>query len=152
MSNRAPKCQKNTAARHKSYGLLQPLEPAYSPWKSIAMDFITDIPVSDDWDQHWLIIDRFTKMANFIPLKKKNKKAEDLAKVFTPEIWKLNGTSAAIISDRDSRFRSKFWKSLLTTVGIRPRMSTTFHPQTDCQTEQVNQTIETFLRSFVNIQ
>jgi hypothetical protein len=70
-----PNCQKNKAMRHKSYGLLQPLELAYSPWKSIAMDCITDLPLSEGCAQLWVIIDRFTKMAHFIPLKKKNKKA-----------------------------------------------------------------------------
>jgi hypothetical protein len=78
-----PECQKKNAARHKSYGLLQPLEPGYCPWKSIAMDFITDLPLSEGCDQLWVMIDRFTKMAHFIPLKKQNKKVEDLAKVFT---------------------------------------------------------------------
>jgi hypothetical protein len=103
-----PEYQMNKAARHKSYGLLQPVEPAYSPWKSIAMDFITDLPLSEGCDQLWVIIDRFTKMAYFIPLKTKNKKAEDLAEGFTRDIWKLYGIPADIISDRASRFTSKF--------------------------------------------
>jgi hypothetical protein len=97
-----PDCQKNKAMkamRHKSYGLLQPLELAYSPWKSRAMDFITDLPLSEGCDQLWVIIDRFTKMAHFIPLKKKNKKAEDLTEVFTREIWKWHSIPADIVSD-----------------------------------------------------
>jgi hypothetical protein len=89
-----PEFQTNKAARHKSYGLLQPLEPAYSVWKSIAMDFITDFLLSEGCDQLWVIIDRFTKMVYFIPLKKKDNKAEDLAEVFTHEIWKLHGILA----------------------------------------------------------
>jgi transposase InsO family protein len=147
-----PECQRNKAARHKAYGLLQLLEPAYAPWQSIAMDFITDQPLSEGSDHLWVIIDRYSKMAHFIPLKKKNKKGEDLATIFAREIWRLHGIPADIISDRDSRFTSIFWKSLIATLGIRPRLSTAFYPQTDSQTERVNQTIKTFLRSFINLQ
>jgi hypothetical protein len=74
-------CQRNKAARHKAYRRLQPLEPADAPWQSIAIDFITDLPLSERCDQLWVIIDRYTKMAHFIPLKKKYKKGEDLAKI-----------------------------------------------------------------------
>jgi transposase InsO family protein len=147
-----PECQRNKAVRHKAYGLLQPLEPAYAPWQSFAMDFISDLSLSEECDQLWMIINRYTKMAHFIPLKKNNKKAEDITTIFVREIWRLHGIPADIISDRDSRFTSKFWKSLITTLGIRPRMSTTFHPPTHGQPEGVNQTIETFLRSVINLQ
>jgi hypothetical protein len=61
-------CQKNKAARHQPYRLLHPLELPYTPWQSIAMGFITDLPLSDGYDQLWIIIDRFTKMAHFLPL------------------------------------------------------------------------------------
>jgi transposase InsO family protein len=141
-----PECQKNKSAKHKPYGLLQPLDTPYVPWQSISMDFITDLPLSEEYDQLWVIVDRFSKMSHFIPLKKKAKKAQHLATIFAREIWKLHGLPVEIVSDRDSRFTSKFWQSLLSTLGIRPRMLTAFHPQTDGQTERVNQTIEAFLR------
>jgi putative transposase len=63
-------CQKDKATWHIPYGLLLPLELLYAPWISIAMDFITDLPLSEDCDQLWVIIDRFMKMAHFIPLKR----------------------------------------------------------------------------------
>ena len=107
-----PECQKNKAARHQYYGLLQPLEPAFAPWQSIAMDFITDLPLSEGCDQLWVIVDRFSKMAHFIPLKKSAKKAEDLAPIFAREIWRIHGVPTDIVSDRDTRFTSKFWQSL----------------------------------------
>jgi hypothetical protein len=91
------------------------------------MDLITDLPLSERCDQLWVIIDRYTKMAHFILVKKMNKKAEDIATIFAREIWRLHGIPADIISDRDSRFTSKFWKSLIATLGIHPRMSTAFH-------------------------
>jgi cytochrome b len=63
-------CQKDKVIYHKPYGLLSPLELLYALWTSIAIDFITDLPLSEDYDQLWVIIDRFTKMAHFILLKK----------------------------------------------------------------------------------
>jgi len=114
------------------------------------MDFITDLPESDGCDQLWVVVDRFTKMAHFIPLLKDGKKTEDLARIFGKEIWRHHGLPRDIVSDRDSRFTSKTWKVFLATLGIKPRMSTAFHPQTDGQTERVNQTIEAYLRPFVN--
>jgi hypothetical protein len=101
-------CQ-NKASRLKKYSLPKPLELVYAPWQSIVMDSITDLPLSDGCDQLWVIIDRYTKMAHFIPLKKKHKKAEDLAMIFGSEIWKIHGIPLDIVSDRDSRFTSKFW-------------------------------------------
>jgi transposase InsO family protein len=143
-------CQKDKAARHQPYGLLNPLELPYAPWQSIAMDFITDLPLSEGCDQLWVVIDRFTKMAHFVPLPRSGKTASDLARIFAREIWRHHGLPSDIVSDRDSRFTSEVWKEFLRLSGIRPRMSTAFHPQTDGQTERLNQTIEAYLRSFVN--
>jgi hypothetical protein len=70
------------------------------------MDFITDLPLSKDCDQLWVIIERFTKMAHFIPLKKKQKMAEHLVRIFAREIWRFHGIPTDIISDRNSRFTS----------------------------------------------
>jgi cytochrome b len=75
--------QKDKASCHKPYGLLLLLELLYALWTSIAMDCITDLPLSEDCDQLWVIIDRFTKMAHFIPLKKDQKTAEHLVRIFT---------------------------------------------------------------------
>jgi putative transposase len=77
-----PECQTNNAVRHKSYGLLQPIKPAYSTWKLIAIDLITQLPLGKSCDQLWVIIDRFTKIEYFIRLKKMNNLAENLAEVF----------------------------------------------------------------------
>jgi hypothetical protein len=97
-----------------------------------------------------VIIDRFTKMAHFLPLPKEGKTASDLAIIFAREVWRHHGLPTDIVSDRDSRFTSEVWKEFLGLSGIRSRMSTAFHPQTDGQTERLNQTIEAYLRSFVN--
>jgi len=111
------------------------------------MDFITELPRSEGCDQLWVIVDRFTKMAHFIPLKEKT--ALDLARIFAKEIWKNHGLPTDIVTDRDLRFTSEVWREFLKILEIRPRMSTAFHPQMDGQTERLNQTIEAYLRAFV---
>ena len=143
-------CQQNKVARYQSYGLLNPMELPYAPWQSTAMDFITDLPMSEQCDQLWMIFDRFTKMAHFIPLPKESKTASDLAKTFAWEVWRHHGLPSDIVSDRDSRFTSAVWREFLKLSGIQPQMSTAFHPQTDGQTERLNQTIEAYLRSFIS--
>ena len=88
------------------------------------MDFITGLPLSSVCDEVWVIVDRFTKMAHFIPLAVREKTAADLAWVFAKEVWRLHGMPADIVSDRDTRFTSATWKVFLGILGIRPRMST----------------------------
>jgi transposase InsO family protein len=142
-------CQRNKSPRHAKYGLLHPLELAYSPWQSISMDFITQLPKSEGNTSVWVIVDRFSKMAHCIPLTEPAT-AENLAKVFVREIWRLHGLPSDIVSDRDSRFTSNVWQGVLTRLGVRPRMSTSFRPQTDGQTEKVNQSVELYVRTFCN--
>ena len=115
-----------------------------------AIFFFPDVPLSEESDQLWVVIDRFTKMAHLIPLRQAEKTVADIAKIFAREIWKHHGTPTDIVSDRDSRFTSETWKEFLRELGTRPCMSTAFHPQTDGQTEQLNQTIEAYLRAFVS--
>ena len=146
-------CQRDKASRHAKYGLLQSLEIPHRPWQDISMDFITGLPVSDGFDKIWVIVDLLTKMAHFIPLKSGEvSPGPILAQAFAKEIWRLHGLPSSIISDRDTQFTSKFWGSLTELLGIRLRMSTAFHPQTDGQTERVNQTLEEYLRHYTNYQ
>ena len=145
-----PECQKNKTARHQPYSLSSPLELPYAPWQTIAMDFVTELPVSEESDQLWMVIDRFTKMAHFLPLKQEGKMAADLAIIFTREVWRFHGLPTDIVLDRDSWFTSEVWKEFLQLSGIRPRMSTAFHPQTNGQMEWLNQTIEAYLRALVS--
>jgi len=114
------------------------------------MDFITDLPLSDGHDSIWVIVDRFTKMAHFVPLKSDTKKAPDLAQIFLREVWRLHGLPSTIVSDRDARFTSKFGETIIGILKIKRGMSTAFHPQTDGLTERVNQSIEPYLRTFCN--
>jgi hypothetical protein len=88
-------CQRDKVSWHRRYGLLQPLEIPYRPWTPISMDFITALPESDGFTQIWVIVDRLTKMAHFIPLRvsegSSESPVEDLAKVFAKEVWRLHG-------------------------------------------------------------
>lgn len=141
-------CQQNKSPRHRRFGLLQPLELPHAPWQSISMDFIVGLPESSGHDSIWVIVDRFTKMAHFIPLIKGQRSAQVCARVFLREIWRLHGLPESIVSDRDAVFTSTFWSSLVEFLDIRRKMSSPFHPETDGQTERVNQTVEHYLRAF----
>src|SRR2546429_6475915 len=121
----------------------------YAPWTSIFMDFITELPESAGFTQIWVVVDRFTKMAHFIPLAG-DTTAEGLARKFLWNIWKLHGLPKSIISDRDAKFTAHFWSSLTAALGIDRKLSTAGHPQTDGQTERVNQSLEQYLRNFCN--
>ena len=88
-------------------------------------------------------------MAHFIPLKQNKKNAEDPARIFAREIWRLHGLPRDIVSDCDSRFTSHTWKDFQSVTGIRLRMSTALHTQTDGQTERVNKVIEVYLRPYI---
>ena len=122
-----PACQRDKTRRHRRYGLLSPLELPYAPWQSIALDFITDLPRSNNCTELWVVIDRFSKMVHFIPLEQDKKNAEDLAWIFAREVWRLHSLPQDIVSDRDSRFTSHTWKDFLSVTGIRPRMSSVDH-------------------------
>ncbi|MCO5546933.1 hypothetical protein L7F22_000372 [Adiantum nelumboides] len=105
-------CQKVKFDRHKEQGLLQPLPIPTRPWESIAMDFIFDLPrTQSGHDGIWTIIDRFSKQAHFIPVKK-TVKSDHLARLFVAQIFRLHGMPETIVSDRDPRFTSLFWKAI----------------------------------------
>lgn len=97
--------------------------------------------LSEECDQLWVVVDRYTKMAHFIPLPKDDTTAADLAKTFAHEIWRFHGIPSDIVSDMDLRFTSGTWKDLIGLLGIRPCKSTSFHPETDRQMERLNQII-----------
>ena len=98
----------------------------------------------------WVIVDRFTKTVDCIPIKDEQKTAEGSVKLFLQNIWKLHGLPSGIISDRDPVFSSKIWAELMRRLDVRLRKSTAFHPQTDGQTERVNQSLEQYLRQYCN--
>ena len=111
------------------------------------MDFITKLPRTNRGaDTIWVIVDRLTKSAHFIAIKESSS-AEKLAEIFVRQIVSLHGIPVSIISDRDTRFTSRFWQKFQEELGTRLHFSTAFHPQTDGQSEQTIQTLEDMLRA-----
>ena len=145
-------CARAKAPRHKPYGFLVPLPVPSRPWSSISMDFIVALPLSSSGNDTILVtVDRFTKMAHFSPTKT-TAEAPDIAHLFLKDVYRLHGLPSDIVSDRDKLFNSTFWRHFLTLLDVKPNMSTAFHPQTDGQTERVNQVLEQYLRIFCNYQ
>ena len=142
-------CARSKPSRHKPYGLLMPLEVPNKPWESISMDFITDLPNSNGYDAILVVVDRFSKMAHFIPCTKKIS-ARTTAKLILQHIVRLHGLPRDIVSDRGPQFHSKFWKNLFGLLGTKISLSSAFHPQSDGQSERVNQVLEQYLRCTIN--
>nr|GEY58111.1 DNA/RNA polymerases superfamily protein [Tanacetum cinerariifolium] len=140
-------CQQVKIGHQRASGLLQPLDIAVWKWGEISMDFVTGLPRTQRrHDAIWVVVDRLTKSAHFLPICK-DYSVSKLAETFQQEIVRLHGTPSAIVSDRDPRFASRFWKGLQKAWGTRLKFSTAFHPQTDGQSERTIQTIEDMLRS-----
>ena len=115
------------------------------PWHSISMDFITQLPKSQGKNTVLVVVDSFSKMGHFIPLEE-IPSSKSLAVIFINQIVKLHGLPTVIISDRGPQFVSKFWQNLCQILDIDLRLSSAYHPQTDGQTERLNQTLEQNLR------
>jgi len=137
--------------RHAPYGLLQSNEAPDRPWKSIAVDFITDLPKLDGYDTILVVIDRLTKMSHFIPCSE-DLDARQFANLFMKEILRLHGLPHHIITDRGTLFTSDLWKETTGKLGSERRLSTAFHPQTDGQTKRTNAILEQYLRAYINYQ
>ncbi|GJZ14317.1 putative reverse transcriptase domain-containing protein [Tanacetum coccineum] len=126
----------------------QPEIPVWK-WEGIAMDFVTKLPrTSSGLDTIWVIVDRLTKSAHFLPMRE-DYKMERLARLYLNEIVARHGVPISIISDRDSRFTSRFWQSLQEALGTRLDISTAYHPQTNGQSDCTIQTLEDMLRACV---
>ncbi|KAL8108742.1 hypothetical protein AgCh_025002 [Apium graveolens] len=115
-------------------------------WEDIAMDFVVGLPKTRaNHDAIWVIIDRLTKSAHFLPINKRYS-LERLVKLNLDEIVTKHGVHVSIVSDRDPRFNSRFWTKFQECLGMKLNMSTAYHPQTDGQSERTIQTIEDMLR------
>ena len=142
-----PECQTTKPRHDKPYGVIMPIEPPQEPWSDISMDLITGLTKSNNCTAILVVVDRFSKMAHFIPINT-DIDAIKLAEVFVNNIVRLHGIPKSIISDRDPRFVSAFWKELFTNIDTNLRFSTANHPQTDGQTERTNRTLEQYLRLY----
>ncbi|KAE8668680.1 Detected protein of unknown function [Hibiscus syriacus] len=142
-------CQQVKAEHQVPSGLLQPMTIPQWKWENITMDFVAGLPLTPNKrDSIWVIVDRLTKSAHFIPVRT-DFSMDKYAELYIREIIRLHGIPVSIISDRDPRFTSRFWKSLHGALGTRLNFSTAFHPQTDGQSERMIQILEDMLRACV---
>ncbi|TYK21249.1 ty3-gypsy retrotransposon protein [Cucumis melo var. makuwa] len=142
-------CQQVKASRQRPAGLLQLLSVPGRKWESVSMDFITELPKTlKGYTVIWVVVDRLTKSAHFVP-GKSTYTANKWGQLYMTEIVRLHGVPVSIVSDRDARFTSKFWKGLQLALSTRLDFSKAFHPQTDGQTERLNQILEDMLRACV---
>lgn len=118
------------------------------PWKDISTDFTTDLPISNGYDSILVVVDRFSKEGRFIPCNK-DITAVETATLFKDHVWKLHGLPTMIVSDRGPQFAAKVMQELCKLLGIKSKLSTAFHPQTDGQTERLNRDLQQYLRLFV---
>ncbi|GJV78834.1 putative reverse transcriptase domain-containing protein [Tanacetum coccineum] len=142
-------CSRVKAECQKPSGLLiQPEIPTWK-WERITMDFVTKLPkTSSGHDTIWVIVDRLTKSAHFIPTRETDS-METLTRLYIKEIVSRHGVPISIISDHDSHFTSRFWQSMQSALGTQLDMSTTYHPETDGQSERTIQTLKDMLRACV---
>jgi hypothetical protein len=143
---RCSTCQQVKAEHQRPAGPLQPLSIPEWKWDQIGMDFVVGLPrASSGQDAIWVIVDRLTKSAHFIPYKI-NDSMQKMAELYIREIVRLHGVPNSIVSDRDPRFTSKFWGRLQDAMGTRLNFSTAYHPQTDGQSERTIRILEDMLR------
>ena len=130
-------------------GKLKPLDTPPGPWKEISTDFITDLSESKGFDSILVVVDQFSKEVEFIPCTK-SVSALDTVKLYLRHVWKHHDLPTGIVSDRGLQFTSQVMKDICKRLGIQPRLSTAYHPQTDGQTERINQDLQQYLHIFTS--
>lgn len=142
-------CQQAKVEHYKLPGLLQPFPIPETAWIMVSMNFIEGLPKSGKWNAILVVIDKFNKYAHFVPISHPYI-ALSIAQQYFNHIYKLHGLPTAIISDRDRIFTSTLWKELFALSDTQLLMSSSYHPQTEGQTERLNQCLEGFLRCVVH--
>jgi hypothetical protein len=145
-----PSCQLNKPSQQKQIGLLHPLPIPGRPWESIGIDFVTGLPLTKQgFSVLMTVVDRLSKFLILIPTVA-TFDANLVADLFLTHVVKRFGFPISIVSDRDPRFISAFWKGLTDIAGVKLRMSSAAHPQSDGVTEQANRTIASMARSYIH--
>jgi transposase InsO family protein len=140
-------CQRVKAEHQRPAGLLQPMQIPEWKWEEVGMDFIVGLPRTQrGFDSIWVIVDRLTKVAHFIPVRTTYSSAK-LAELYLERIVSLHGVPKKIVSDRGTQFTSYYWQKVQESLGTKLNFSTAYHPQTDGQTERINQILEDMLRA-----
>uniref|UniRef100_A0A3P9HJC4 Gypsy retrotransposon integrase-like protein 1 n=1 Tax=Oryzias latipes TaxID=8090 RepID=A0A3P9HJC4_ORYLA len=142
-------CARNKSSTSRRMGLLQPLPVPSRPWADISMDFVTGLPVSRGHTTVLTVVDRFSKMVRFIALPRLPS-AKGTAEVIMNQIVRYHGFPKDIVSDRGPQFISRFWKEFCRLIGATVSLTSGYHPESNGQTERLNQQLETGLRCLVS--
>jgi hypothetical protein len=142
-------CLRTKTQRSKPVGELQPLPIPETRWETVSVDFIVELPESEGYDAIMVVVDSLSKRAHFMPTNT-TITAPGAARLFLHNVWKLHGLPRRVVSDRGPQFVRQFTQDLYQRLGIQIAASTAYHPQTDGQTERVNQELEQYMRVFVS--
>ena len=134
-------CLRTKIRRHAPQGELVPSETPDERWQEISVDFIVELPEAHGYDAVMVVVDLLGKRAHLAPCHTTTD-SEGAARIFLREVWKHHGLPDRIRSDRGPQFVSEFTRHLYRMLGIKISSSTAYHPQTDGQTERVNQEVE----------
>lgn len=141
-------CKRAKPSTRKPIGLLHPLPPAEDAWSDIQVDYMSKLPETERGnDTLFVAVDRYTRRIHATPTKA-TVSAEETAEILLERVVRHHGIPKSITSDRDARFTSEVWRSLLKRMGTKLQMSTAYHPQTNGLTERANRTIIGVLRAF----
>jgi len=141
-------CQRMKNRMEELAGKLKLSEVPQKTWKYLIVDFIMKLPVVAGKNTILVVCDRLSKMTHFVETTERTS-AEGLARIFWDNVWKLHGLPESVVSDRGLQFAVELTKELNRMLGIKTKLSTAFHPQTDGQTERMNQEVEQYLRFFI---
>ena len=141
-------CQRMKNRTEELAGKLKLSEVPQKTWTHLTVDFITKLPVVAGKDAILVVCDRLSKMTHFVATTE-GTLAEGLARLFRDNVWKLHGLPESVVSDRGPQFAAELMKELNRMLGIKTKLLTAFHPQTDGQTERMNQELEQYLWFFI---
>ncbi|KAI0998268.1 hypothetical protein K3495_g9932 [Podosphaera aphanis] len=142
-------CIRNKVSRLRYQGTLKSLPLPDQRWRDISVDFVGPLTEFNNFNCIMVVIDRLTKERHYIPCHTKMK-AKDLAKIFVRNVWRLHGLCDSIVSDRGPLFVAEFWKAVCHRLQINVSLSTSYHPETDGQTENANAYMEQYLRQYID--
>ena len=140
-------CQRTKIFPAPPRGPLKPIDPPHAPWESVTTDFIVKLPLCEGYDSIAVAVDRATGQVHAYPTREDND-ADDHVRDYIREVFRHHGAPKQLISDRGPVLASKFLKAIYEAIGVKPSLSTAYHPQTDGKTERTNQEIEQYLRAF----
>ena len=143
-------CQANKSAHSHPPGKLQPLPIPDGKWATVTVDFVTQLPETDSGhDAICVFCDKLTKMVHLVPTVTAVT-AQQTAQLFVQHVWRLHGMPSVLVSDRGTQFDSELFREIMRLLEVKQAMSSSYHPQTDGQTERVNRVMEEVLRHYVN--